>query len=225
MNFERKRLRDNARFQVFGHLSKVLVSYVLSYIISNAVIYNMQLVAQDKNVELFTGDIKTLGIIYLTLVLALLINMPLSFCAQRFYLIISRESPFQTIPLKRFFEPFATPALLLKGTLLLIVISILNTLGVFVLVLPVYLAFSAAVFYLSDNPEISVFEALKRSAKMMRGKKFFAFMTLLPLFGLNIAAWVFLSSLYFVYFFVSSILQVMIFVVLALIYDKNKKEL
>ncbi len=223
MKLERKRLRDEARFQVFAHLSKGLIAYVLSGIISTAVIYNMQLTASTHNVELFTTNMKTLGIVYLTLILASVINMPLAFCAQRFYLLISRESPLNSIPIKRFFEPFGTPALLLKGAVLLIVISILEIFGIFVLVFPVYLAFSMSVFFLSDNPEISVFEALKRSAKMMRGKKMEVFLTILPLMGTYLFVNFFFSSLYFISFFITSVIQIMLFVVLAMIYDKNKQ--
>ena len=222
MKLQRKRQRDEARFQVFAHLTKALVAYVLSGIISTAVIYNMQITAKTHNVELFTANLKTLGIVYLTLVLASVINMPLAFCAERFYLLISRQSPLETIPLKRFFEPFGTPALLFKGAFLLIVISILEIFGVFVLVFPVYLAFSTSVFFLSDNPEISVFEALKRSAKLMRGKKMEAFLTILPLMGTYLLVTYFLSALPFISFFITSIVQIMIFVVLAMIYDKNK---
>ena len=225
MKLERKRLRDEARFQVFAHLSKGLIAYVLSGIISTAVIYNMQITANARNVELFTTDIKTLGIIYFTIILASVINMPLAFCAERFYLLISRESPLSSIPIKRFFEPFSKPALLLKGAILLIVISILEIFGIFVLVFPVYLAFSMSVFFLSDNPEISIFEALKRSAKMMHGKKMEAFLTILPLMGTYLLVNFFFSSFYFISFFITSVIQIMLFVVLAMIYDKNKKEL
>ena len=220
MDINSKKIRDEAKFQVFAHLSKALLVYILSGIISTVVMYNMQITALDKNI---TFNLETAPIIYFITLVGVIINMPLSFCAQRFYLILSRQTPFEPIPLKRFFEPFEKPAFLLKGTALLLVTSILDAFGIFVLYFPVYLAFFASAFVLADNPELSVFEAMKRSATLMKGRKMFAFKTLLPLFAIYILAAVFLASFYFISFFVTSVVQIMIFVTLAMIYDKSRQ--
>lgn len=224
MNLNSKRLRDEAKFQVFAHLSKGMLAYVLSGLITTLIVYNIQITATTKNVSLIPDTLEKALIIYSVLFLAALANLPLTFCAERFYLLISRHTPLESIPLKSFFEPFEKPSLFLKGSLLILLVSVMNVLGVFVLVVPVYLAFGLSVFHLSDAPEISVFEAMKRSAKTMKGKKMFAFKTLLPLWFTKALVSYFLSSLYFISFFVTSVIEIMIFVVLAMIYDKSRQE-
>ncbi len=218
-----KRIRDEARFQVFAHMSKAILAYILSGIITTVVVYNLQISAFSRNISLVSDNPKVVLITFFAMTAGLILNLPLSFCAQRFFLVLSTHTPMEPIPLKRFFEPFEKPKLLLKGALLVLLTSILSVLGIFVLIFPVWLAFSAAVFFLSENPEISVFEALKRSAKMMKGRKMFAFKTLLPLFLIYIGISVFLGSLYLVSFFAQTVTEIMIWVVLAIIYNENKK--
>lgn len=224
MNLNSKTLRAEARFQVFAHLSKGILAYILSGLITTLIVYNIQITAVSKNVSLIPDTAEKALIIYSVLFLALIANLPLTFCAERFYLLISRQTPLEPISLKCFFEPFEKPSLFFKGSLLVLLVSVMNVLGIFVLVFPVYLAFGLSVFHLSDNPEISVFEAMKRSAKTMKGKKMFAFKTLLPLWCTMAVFSYLLSSLYFVSFFVTSVIEIMIFVVLALIYEKSRQE-
>ncbi len=222
MNNKSKNLRDNARFLVFLNISKALTAYFLSGIISTLITYNMQVTIISKNL-FYEVTPQLLAIQFLITFLALIVNLPLSFCAQRFYLSIARNSASQPLFLRDFFTPFANPKLLVKGAFLVFLTSILNVLGIFVLIFPVYLAFSMAVFFLSDNPEISVFEALKRSAKLMKGKKWFAFKTVIPLFAVYILFNLLFASLYFISFIVTAVIEVMITVTLALIYDEGTK--
>lgn len=117
MNLNSKRIRDEARFQVFAHLSKAILAYILSGIITTVVTYNLQLSAFTKNVSLFSNNPKVTLITLFVMLAGIILNLPLSFCAQRFYLLISRHIPLEPIPLKSFFEPFEKPRLLLKGGL------------------------------------------------------------------------------------------------------------
>lgn len=217
-----KRIRDIARFQVFAHLGKAILAYILSGIITTVVTYNINLTAMAGNINLASGNLKVSGIVLFALTAGMILELPFAFSATRFFLLISRQTPLESIPVRCFFEPFFDVKFLLKGALLVFVTGLLNTLGIFVLIIPVWLAFGTAVFHLSDNPEISVFEALKRSARMMKGKKMFAFKTLLPLFAVYLGVSLFLNSVYFISFFVLSVTQIIINVVLAVIYNENK---
>lgn len=221
MNDKSKNLRDNARFLVFLNIPKALTAYFLSGIVSTLITYNMQVTILNKNIT--SVDDELMKTIVLITFLAVLVNLPLSFCAQRFYFLVSSCSPLKPLLLREFFTPFSNPKFLLKGTLLVILTSILNVLGIFVLIFPVFLAFSMAVFFLSDNPEISVFEALKRSAKLMKGKKWFAFKTVIPLFAVYILFNLLFASLYFISFIVTAIIEIMLTVTLALIYNEETK--
>ena len=223
MNINPKVIRDETKFLVFAHLSKALIVYILSSIISTVIVYNMQITVLGMNTPLDYTNPKTLGLVYGIIAIAFIVNLPLTFCAHRFYLALSRHTTLEPLPLKTFFEPFMSISLFLKGSMIILLTLILEVLGIFVLIFPVWLAFFPAIFVLADDPEISLFGALKKSAKIMKGNKMIAFKTLLPFFAFYIIATLFFNSFYFLSFFVTAISQLMIYVAFAMIYDKSRQ--
>ena len=105
------------------------------------------------------------------------------------------------------------------------VLSIFNTVGIFLLVFPVYLSFCMAPFILKTNPEISVFKALSTSFKMMYGHKMTAFKTIVPILGVYLLCGLFAGILYLFGFFAMAVTEAVFNVSIAVIYNAiNAKE-
>lgn len=216
--------RDNAKFQVIAHLPKALLAYIFSGIVATIAMLNIQITVISKNLLYVSDDPKIPLSILAATFLAFVVNLPLSFCSQRFYLLISRTSPFSPVPIRDFFKPFQSPKLILKGCVLLLIVELLNALGLVVLVFPVLLSFCMATYFLADNPEMSVFKSLSSSVKFMKGKKWFAFKAVIPIYLTYVIVQLIFSSLYFISFFVTAVIEVMLYVVLAMIYNDGLNE-
>lgn len=218
-----KRYRDSAKLAVFSHMNSAILAVIASGLVATLINYYYQITAVDKNVNIFSGDVEVLKLTAMVALLSVFANLPLSYCAARFYLVISRKSPFERATLKELFAPFSSPALLLKGSLLMLITSFLTVIGSVVLVFPVYFTYCMAVFVTLDKPEASVFSALRESRRMMKGHKWTAFRTTLPILAAYALVSIFLNSLYFISFFVISIVEAVFFVTLAIIYDDIRR--
>ncbi|MBR6633183.1 MAG: DUF975 family protein [Clostridia bacterium] len=106
---------------------------------------------------------------------------------------------------------------------MMLITSFLTVIGSVVLVFPVYFTYCMAVFVTLDKPEASVFSALRESRRMMKGHKWTAFRTTLPILAAYALVSIFLNSLYFISFFVISIVEAVFFVTLAIIYDDIRR--
>lgn len=215
-----KRYRDSAKISVFSHLSQSVLAVILSGLVSTVIVYYYQFSAIERNVDIFSiNDPEALKTTLAVSLMALFANLPLSFCATRFYLLISRTPFHQPVRMKEFFAPFSKPSYILKGSVLVLLNTVITMLGAFVLVFPVYFAYCMAVFCMADNSEISPFKALALSRRMMRGHKWLAFRTMLPLFAVYILFTGVLSSFMFFSFLITSTVEAMIFVCTAHIYN------
>ncbi len=223
MKEKRRRYRENAKFAVFSHIGGALLAVVLSGIVSTLISSYYQYTAEINNIDLYSDDIEVMKITLAVSLLSTLINLPVAFSAARFYLVISRKSPLEPATLKEFFAPFTSPAFLIKGSVLMLITSILTLLGAFVFVFPVYFMYCMSVFIISDDPSISPIKALTLSRRMMKGSKWMAFMTTLPILALYVVLTFIFSSLYFLSFFITSIVESVFFVTLAMIYEDLRR--
>lgn len=218
-----KRYRDSAKLAVFSHMNGAILAVISSGLVATIINYYYQLAAVDKNVNIFSGDIEVLKLTALVSLLSTVANLPLSYCATRFYLVISRKSPYERATLKELFAPFSSPSVLIKGSVLILINAILTLLGIAVFVFPVYFTYCMAVFVTFDKPDISPIGALRESRRIMKGHKWTAFRTALPILAVYALVSLFLNSLYFLSFFVISIVEAVFFVTLAVIYDDIRR--
>lgn len=219
-----KRYRDSAKLSVFLHINSAILAVITSGLVATVINYYYQVTATEKNVNIFSGDLEVLKLTALVSLMSVLANLPLSYCAARFYLIIARKAPFEKATMKELFAPFLSPSAIIKGSLLMLISSVLTLLGAVVLVFPVYFTYCMAVFITCDKPEISAFSALRESRRMMKGHKWTAFRTTLPILAVYALVSLFLNTLYFISFFVISIVEAVFFVTLAVIYDDIRSD-
>lgn len=218
-----KRYRDLAKTAVFSHLSSAILAVIFSSIVASVITTYYQYTAIEKNVDIFSADPEVLKMTLIVTLASFLINLPLSFCSTRFYLIISRKTFVERATVKEFFEPFTRPGFLLKSSLLVLLTSFLNAIGAFVLVFPVYFMYCMSAFIISDNPDISPIKALTLSRRMMKGNKWLAFRATFPILLLYSVLMGVFSSMIMFSFFVLSVIEAVFFVTLAIIYEDLKK--
>ena len=96
----------------------------------------------------------------------------------------------------------------------------LASIPMFIFVLPVSYAYCMAVFIFLDNDSISPIKALTLSRRMMKGKKWGAFLTTLPLVLLQAAVTLLLGGLPLLATLITSVIQAVEFVTLAVIYNE-----
>lgn len=222
MKEQRKKLRDLAKMSVFSHMYQAIFAVIMSGFVSTIVLFVYQYNAIEKNVDIFSATPEQALVTLIVTALAALANLPLSFCANRFYLILSRKPHFERATARELFYPFTDPKMIFRGSLIVVFQSLLCVLGVFVLVFPVYFTYCMAIFAFYDNPSLSVFGALKESRRVMKGRKWQAFLTCLPVLLLYLVLNVAFSGFYFLSFFISAIFEALFFVLLAHIYNANK---
>ncbi len=217
MKEKRRQYRDLAKLAVFSHLGSSLIAVIFSGLVSTVINYYYQVTAENMNVDIFSPDPELYSITLAVSLASVLINLPLSFCATRFYLIISRKTISQRATMREFFAPFSQPSFLLKGCVLVLLTTVLNSLGILLLFFPVYFTFCMSVFILQDDPRISPVKALSHSMKMMKGNKWLAFCTTLPILLLELLLSPLLGSIFFS--MVVYTVQAVFYVTLAMIYN------
>ncbi|MBE6700725.1 MAG: hypothetical protein E7582_02405 [Ruminococcaceae bacterium] len=217
-----RKYRESAKVQVFSHIGQIFFAVIITGLVSSLISYHFQLTAFNKNIELISGDPEMLKIALIVSALSSIVTLPLTFCLTRFYLLTSRTHIFQKIPIKAYFTPFESPSYLLKCSLLTLTLTVINCLGVFLLIFPVFLSFCMAPFIMSDNPETSVFSALKKSFKMMRGKKMMAFRASFPFLIFYLVITMFFASIPVISFIMTAAGEALFYVTLALIYNDLK---
>ncbi len=223
MNNKRKQYRELAKLSVISHLTSALLSVVFSSLIMSLIFSFYLNSAADRNVDIFTGDEETLKITMIVWTLSLLVNIPLQFCAMRFYLVISRKGLAQRATMGEFFAPFTDFSLFIKGSAVFILLTLLTALGFAILSLPIYFTYCMSVFVISDNPQLSVFQALRTARRTVKGHKLTVFITVLPLVLIYFVTSILLSSLPIFGFLVPSVIQAIIFTVYAVIYNDIKQ--
>lgn len=225
MKEKNRAYRDSAKFAVFSHLGASIMAVILSGLMETLVMSYYMANAEQKGINIFEMNPSNIEILKVTLIVALLatiVNMPLSFCATRFYLLISRKGIAERATMKEFFAPFTDVGTIIKGTLVMLLTLLINALGVYVLVFPVYLSYCMAVFVMHDDPQVSPIKAMTLSRRMMKGHKWHTFCTVIPLLLLNFALTYLMSSLILFSFLITSIVQSVYFVTLAVIYNDLK---
>ncbi len=217
-----KKYRDIAKIAVFSHLGSSVVAVIFSGLVSTLINYYYQTMADELNVDIFFADPKLYGMTLAVSLVSMLVNLPLSLCATRFYLIISRKSIYTRATMREFFMPFSHPRFLLKGSFLVLMTTILNFLGFFVFFFPVYFAFCMSVFVLQDDPGMSPFKALSASCRIMKGHKWLAFRTTLPILLLEMLLTPLLGSI--IFSIIIYVIQAVFYVTLAVIYNSVRGE-
>lgn len=221
MQEQRKEIRRVAVFKTTTNIALVLLTVMASGIVSTVVNFVYQYYAMVKGVDLDPAT-ATPEVLLMTLAvpfISMLLNLPLTYCAWRFYLLISRSTLKERASIKSFFSPFSSVRHLVSGTAVIFIQLILTMLGSFVLIFPVYLSVCMASFVLADDPDISPFGAFKRSYLLMKGHKMEAFLTVIPIFGVYMLLMVLLSAS-FLGTLLSSVAQAVFYIALALIYNK-----
>ena len=218
-----KPTRDLAKFFVFSHLGVSVLSVILSGIVASFINFYYQYNVSAMKVDI--TDIKTIKMGLSVALVATAINLPLTLCATTFFHEIASRGYRERVGIKDFFEPFSRPVYLLKGTLLMFILALFNTVGILLLVFPVYLSFCMAPFILKSNPDMSVFKALSTSFKMMYGHKMTAFKTIVPIMGVYLLCGLFAGVFYLFGFLAMAVTQAVFNVTIAVIYNAiNAKE-
>lgn len=222
---ERKAYRDKAKESVFSHISFALWAVICSDFVVTLITSYLSAMAVEKNINIYSQEVDIFIIRFVVTILAGLVNLPLAFCARRAYLVISRASIMEPLSFGNLFVPFGSVGFLLKGSLVLLLNELLVFLGCFgllVLAIPVSYAYSMSVFVLADNPEISPIKALSMSRRMMKGKKWGTFLTVLPLTALSVAVSMLLGRFPLLATFITSVIMAIEYVAFAIIYDEIK---
>lgn len=224
-NTQRKMYRDTAKNTVFSHIAFAVWAVICSDFVITLVTGVYSAMAIQKNINILSLDIKTLSITMLVTFLAEFVNYPLAFCARRGFLLLSRTNQMEQIPSGEIFAPFMSVDFLLKGSLILFLNSLLVYLaciGFFVIILPIQYAYCMAAFIFVDDPSISPIKALTLSRRMMRGNKWGTFLTILPITLLQWAVTVLLSGVPLFATLITSVLQAIQFVTIAVVYNDLK---
>ncbi len=235
-----KRYRDLAKMAVFSHFNSSLIAFISLSFVSTLIMRYYQMTAVEKNVDIFAPESKAITL--LVLAFAMLINLPLEFCATRFFLIISRKSRFERATVKELFYPFSSAKLLIKGSFIQLIINVFLYIGlvislvlvqrniylsllalpVLLLTLFVYLTYCMSAFVISDNITFSPIKAMRVSRQMMKKNRWLVVRTMIPVIAVYALATLVLSSLFFFSYFILMTIYSVMFVTLAVIYDDKK---
>lgn len=162
----------------------LLVDYFLSDPFSDSISY----IAQGYDpVEVYTyvfsGPLSTVAI-FISLLMAFY-NMVMAFGYKSYTLHLSRGEDGEVSDL---FDGFGLVAKIVATEMLFMIFVFFWSMLFVIPGIVASFAYSQAVFCLLDDPDISPFEALRRSKKLMRGEKFNLFVLELSFIGWELAA-------------------------------------
>lgn len=189
-----ERLKRYTKIAVSSQLIPAAFSVIMSNIVYTAILCYYVYGALDRNINILK-DPDTLNMTLLVSLVALAVNLPLSFCSKRFFYLIAKKNVNERLKLKEYFAPFGSPKLLISGCTTVFLTGILSYAGILtsiipipilslaitlILWVPITLSYSVSVSILSESENCNPVKAMKDSRRFMKGKKLLLLRALIP---------------------------------------------
>ena len=154
-------IRNVTKEVLKGQYKNVMLPYIFTSI----------LVGISQSQDFYTIGYEIYGLVFVTTFgsLALIIQGPISLGLAKYSLSISNKEDYTYTQIISGFKYF------LKAFFLFILFSILFIIGFMLLIIPgiiVFLMFSQIFYIIADEPSTGVIDAFKKSASLMKNKKF-----------------------------------------------------
>ena len=189
-----QRLKGYTKIAVMAQIVPAALSVILSNIVYTAILCYYVYGALDRNINILK-DPETLNMTLLVTLVALAVNLPLSFCSKRFFYLIAKKNVTEPLKIKEYFAPFGSPKLLISGCTAVFLTGILSYAGILtslfldpiislavtmILWVPIFLTYSTTVSFMSESESCNPIKAMRDSRRFMKGKKLMLLTALIP---------------------------------------------
>ncbi len=186
-------IKEHAKSSVYTHLFScfgvVAMSSAMplaaSYFAGYRIFQNTNFLSASFDAARFEKDMGIYMLIYLAVTL---LNMPFQYCMMRYFFALSATAVDTPCPVRVFISGFENAGTLLKGTLAVTLVHLLSGIGIFVGYYPVFLTVCMAPYYIMIDSKITVWQAVKKSCRLMKGNKMEAFRILLEFILIRLGA-------------------------------------